>query len=311
MLVFLLIWIIRRSKWAFLSILSLLLSWQQISVLIGRNFSSSFTSDKAPGTIRVLSWNVSRWDERNKQLRGGVSYRPLMMDFIQSQNADILCLQEFFECTDPKLFDSNIPALEKMGYRYHYFFPSSSIFNGKLQYGLAIFSRLPVIDSAKYDIDKSTHSEGICYADIKLKDSIIRVFNTHLQSIGLSQQDYKNLGKAEDSRSILGKIKKSYLIRATQVKLARTIIDSSSHKTILCGDIDDVPNSWAYFHIRQGFYDAFLESGLGLGRSFRFVSPTLRIDYIFSGKKMKVMQYTNPHLNYSDHYPVIADLKVN
>ena len=37
--------------------------------------------------------------------------------------------------------------------------------------------------------------------------------------------------------------------------------------------------------------DAFLKKGFGIGRTFSALSPTLRIDYIFTDKHFKIKQF--------------------
>ncbi|HJY22159.1 MAG TPA: hypothetical protein VJ279_04700, partial [Hanamia sp.] len=72
---------------------------------------------------------------------------------------------------------------------------------------------------------------------------------------------------------------------------------------------NDVPNSSTYFKIKDNYQDAFLKKGSFLGRTFRFISPTLRIDYILADKRFKVNQFQTIHVPYSDHYPVETDLQ--
>ncbi|MGB3008459.1 MAG: endonuclease/exonuclease/phosphatase family protein [Chitinophagaceae bacterium] len=311
LLVFLFLWAIKRSKWVFLCLAALLISIQQLSVTFAFHLKKEFVIDKPESTLRVLSWNVSRWDERNKEKRGGVSFRRLMMDFIQIQGADVLCLQEFFECHDPHYYEANIPAIEKMGYPYHYFFPSSALFDGKFQYGMAIFSKYPIIDSAEFPIEISTHSEGLSYVDIKTSSQTLRIFSIHLESVGFNSKDYENLGEIQGSRGILGKIRRSYQLRSRQAEMASEIIKASPYPVIVCGDLDDIPNSYVYFKIKGRLQDAFIKKGSGLGKTFRFISPTLRIDYILAHRKFTIKQYTRIEVPYSDHYPIVADLHYN
>ena len=56
--------------------------------------------------------------------------------------------------------------------------------------------------------------------------------------------------------------------------------------------------------------DAFLEKGFGVGRTYSFLSPTLRIDYILATKNFKVEQFNRFVRDYSDHYMLVADLKL-
>ncbi|RYG27765.1 MAG: hypothetical protein EOO01_40870, partial [Chitinophagaceae bacterium] len=65
------VWLIKRSKWVFLPVIALLLSWKQIGAAFGFHFfEPAFREQKDPKSIRVLSWNVFRWDEQNKKARG-------------------------------------------------------------------------------------------------------------------------------------------------------------------------------------------------------------------------------------------------
>lgn len=315
-LVFLLLiyWFIRRRwKWVLAPAIALLLSWQQLSVCFAFRFGNddkNMMNIKPDGSIRVLSWNVARWDEANREARGGQSYRNLMMDWVQTMDADIICLQEFFECYDPNISVQNIPVIKKMGYPYHYFFPSSKIFEGNFQFGLCIFSKYPIIDSAQYLNGAGEHSEGFSYADIQVNDQTVRVFTTHLESFGFSRKDYEGLGTIASSGNILRKIKHSYDLRNQQASTLRAYIDASPYPAIVCGDVDDVPNSFAYFKVRGRLKDAFLEKGSGMGGTYQFFSPTLRIDHLFADPKFKVRQFSRQKLIYSDHYPILADFEL-
>ena len=77
---------------------------------------------------------------------------------------------------------------------------------------------------------------------------------------------------------------------------------------IVCGDFNDVPNSYAYNTIGAGMKNAFAEKGTGIGRTFFGISPTLRIDNIFSDSRFNVEQYIRVKKKISDHFPIIADL---
>ncbi len=314
-LVFLLLiyWLIKR-KWkrALVPAIALLLSWQQLSVCFAFRFGNddkNMVSIKPDGSIRVLSWNVARWDEANREARGGQSYRNLMMDWVQMMDADIVCLQEFFECYDPNISVQNIPVIKKMGYPYHYFFPSSKIFEGNFQFGLCIFSKYPILDSGQHLNGAGEHSEGFSYTDIRVNNRVVRVFTTHLESVGFSKKDYEGLGAIESSGNLFRKIKRSYHLRNQQANTLRAYIDTSPYPVIVCGDIDDVPNSFAYYKVRGPLKDAFLERGSGTGGTYQFFSPTLRIDHLFTDPGIRVRQFSRQKLIYSDHYPLLADLE--
>ncbi|MEZ5028200.1 MAG: endonuclease/exonuclease/phosphatase family protein [Ferruginibacter sp.] len=85
-------------------------------------------------------------------------------------------------------------------------------------------------------------------------------------------------------------------------------IKQSPYPVIVCGDMNDVPNSYTYFTVKDDLQDAFLKKSGGLGRTFRYISPTLRIDYILADKKFEVENFSKIKVPYSDHYPILADI---
>ena len=92
--------------------------------------------------------------------------------------------------------------------------------------------------------------------------------------------------------------------------MVRYYLDKSEVPAIICGDFNDVPNSYTYFRIKGTRQDAFVETGRGLGRTFFAISPTLRIDYIFADEEIDVLQYKREIVPYSDHYPLVADFRI-
>jgi endonuclease/exonuclease/phosphatase family metal-dependent hydrolase len=308
------IWFVRNIKVGIGLLLLLSLGWKQIFVMLAMNFGSDeFNAVKTKdSTLRVLSWNVSRLDEHNKEAKGGVSSRSLILDAIHVQDADVLVLQEFFEPGPGQKFDRNIEAFRSMGYAHHYFYPTSVIWEGAVRFGMIIFSRYPIIDSAHFTFGQTPHSEGLMYVDIKTPSKVVRVFSTHMESSRGSKYgyfgEYGSANVVEQGKTVVRGLKRGYLFRNAQADLVREQVSASPHPVILCGDLGDVPNSSAYFTTRGELNDVFLEKGAGFGATFRFISPTLRLDYIFSDPDLKIDQYSRPDFPYSDHYPLVVDL---
>ena len=97
---FFIFWIIVRSKWAVLPLLTLIIGWPQVNALFAFHPLSSYSTEKAPGTLRVLQYNVSRFDESAKygKPKGVVrtTHRIDFFKFIQAQEVDVFCVEEFF-----------------------------------------------------------------------------------------------------------------------------------------------------------------------------------------------------------------------
>jgi endonuclease/exonuclease/phosphatase family metal-dependent hydrolase len=300
-----------RSKWSLIGVAVLLLSWQQISALFGFHIGKEFQQDKTETVLRVLSWNVSSWTEEfgSADKAEAAGLRNLMMDAIQMQNADVLCFQEFLESYAPEIFPANIPVLQKMGYNYFYFTPAIKMMNGGLQGGLCVFSKYPIVDTSFHKTENG-NSEGFSIVDIQFKEKMVRIYDTHLESPRLQRQEYNALTEVHESRGIAGKIKRAYSLRSVQAETLRKSIDSSKYPVIVCGDFNDVPNSYSYFTIKGNLQDAFLKKGFGLGRTFQFISPTLRIDYMMADKQFKIEQFSKLDYKYSDHYPQVMDVSI-
>lgn len=299
-----------KSKWAFLPLIALFLSWQQITSLFAFHFSKEFNIEKDQNRVRILSWNVSSWTENHYSTdnAGRMGLRNLMMDAVKEQNADILCFQEFFESYAPLLYPENIPVLKSMGFQYFYFSPALKMMNGGLAEGLCIFSKYPISDTVFYKANNSSNAEGFSLADVHINNQTVRIINTHLESPRLARHEYNAVNEVTESRSVFGKIKRAYAERSRQAETIRSIIDTSKYPVIVCGDFNDVPNSYTYFKIKGNLQDAFLKRGFGIGRTFQYISPTLRIDYLFADPKLKIEQFSKLDYKYSDHYPQVVDL---
>lgn len=318
---FLVFWLIFRSKWAMLPALVLLIGLSNIRVFLGLHFATSFKPQKTENSIRVLTWNVHWFDEHNRKLKEHKDYRKKMLQFIREQNADILCFQEFLEM-GKSFNNSNTNAIVQLNYPYYYrVIDYGAASRGRFQAGVAIFSRFPIVDTQRItypDPDKVRAAESLIGVDILANGKKIRVYTTHLQSVLFQKNDYRNIEiikSADDSmvsasRTILKKLRNGYAARGFQAELVREKLDSCPYPEIICGDFNDVPNSYTYFKIKGNRQDVFVRKGSGIGRSFTAVSPTLRIDYILADKKFDVLQYNRFLVPYSDHYPVVADLKL-
>ncbi|KAA9040473.1 hypothetical protein FW778_00010 [Ginsengibacter hankyongi] len=317
LVLFIIIWIFLKSKWWWISSLVLLLGFQQIIAAFAFHIPREFSYVKAPNALRVLQWNVSGWGTQNSESHNDKTYKAIMMQIVQEQNADVLCFEEFTDNLDKNNFEpNNISTIENAGYPYHYFV-ATEYYKKDHATGIAIFSKYPIIDSASFSFNEGSTSEHLLFTDIKVSDKTFRVFTTHLQSVHFEGKDYRSLNNLKhahesglrDSRTIVSKLKKGYVSRYKQAELVSKKIRESPYTAFICGDFNDVPNSSTYFKIKGNFQDAFLQKGSFIGRTFRFISPTLRIDYILADKRFKVTQYQRIKVPYSDHYPVEADLQ--
>jgi endonuclease/exonuclease/phosphatase family metal-dependent hydrolase len=315
---FIFFWWFFKSKWAFLSIAALIIGWPQVNAVFAFHPFSSFSLKKDSNTLRVMQWNVARFDQMNRKRPGG-NFRPKMLAYIKEQQADVVCIQEFIESGNPREMEENIPFFTKdLEFPYHYYARDHRRWDGLYELGIIIFSKYPIIDTSHIRYagpDSLKAAESLIHADINVNGQIVRVFNTHLQSLLMSGDDYfvlKRLAKAEDkavekSMSVAKKFRQAYMFRSKQAELLRRELDESPYPEILCSDFNDVPNSFTYFKVKGDRQDAFLKKGFGIGRTFSSLSPTLRIDFIMADKQLEVSQCKKTKKPWSDHYPLVAD----
>lgn len=315
-LIFLFGWLmILRPKHALISLVVLILGYKSIFAFFAFNTPKAFIESKAPGSLRILTWNVARFIELKRNTNAGSMTRLKMLELIRRQNADVLCLQEFHTSTNPDYYD-NIAAVQALGYPYYHF--SFDADGDRHFYSSIIFSRFPILDSGRVRFPRPSLPEVLLHADLLVNTDTIRVFTTHLQSLQFTRHDYERIEKiksAEDSilansKGILSKLKKGITYRALQADITREVMNNSPYPYLLCADLNDVPNSYTYFTVKGNMQDAFLKKGTGVGRSFTSLSPTLRIDYILADDHFSVNQFKRVTRRLSDHFMLVADLSL-
>jgi endonuclease/exonuclease/phosphatase family metal-dependent hydrolase len=314
---FVFFWLFVKPSYVWLSLIPLVAGFKSSGVFFAVHPPHEFNYEKDTSVLRIATWNVARFIEIKKNNNKGSQTRLKMLDLLRQQNADVLCLQEFHTSTREDFYD-NIGYIQKqLNYPYYYF--SYDTDGDRLYYSSIIFSRLPIVDSGLVVYPRPSLPEVLLHADILFNHDTIRVFTTHLQSVQFKKGDYEKLDEIKNyqdslfsnSRTIFSKLKRAITYRAIQAKIAKQALEKSPYPPVFCGDFNDVPNSYTYSKIRSGMQDAFLEKGFGIGRTFTSISPTLRIDYILVSKKFSIGQFNRLVKNYSDHYMLVADLRLN
>jgi endonuclease/exonuclease/phosphatase family metal-dependent hydrolase len=161
--------------------------------------------------------------------------------------------------------------------------------------------------------------ESLIHADLLVNGDTVRIYTTHLQSVQFKKKDFETIesikntdeGMVENSRNIFSKLKRGVVYRCDQADVVKQATIKSPYPYILTGDFNDVPNSYTYFTIKGSeLQDAFLMTGLGVGKTFSYIAPTLRIDYFLTTKDFQIRQFNRVIKNYSDHYMLVADVEL-
>ncbi len=316
---FFIFWIFACPRYMFISVVCVMIGWQNVHAFFGFSLAGQDFSKKDSSSIRVMTWNVRRWDEFSTKKIGASGHRLPMLELVEKQNADILCFQEFYEPDDSST--SNIRFIQnQLGYPYHFFSRDYHNHSGKYETGVVLFSRFPIVGriQSHFTSDSILQTESLIAADIQVRNQTIRVFTTHLQSVLFKSRDFRSVeiirnaddSMLEASRSLAKKLKSALGLRGYQADTVRKQLDASPYPMVICGDFNDVPNSYTYFHIRGKLQDAFIAKCFGVGRSYINISPTLRIDYILPSQQFTVAQTMRLISPYSDHHALITDLQL-
>lgn len=309
-------WLMVKPRYALISACALLLGFRSITVFFAFHTSQDFNQQKKPGTVRIATWNVARFIEMRRNFNQGSRTRLRMMEQIQAQNADVICMQEFFHSLASDWYPNLTYISKNFNYPYYYF--SHDVDGDKHFTGSVIFSRYPIIDSGLIRFPRPTLPEALMHADIKVGDDTMRVYTTHLQSVQFKQSDYQTIqhikdgddGLVSNSKTIFSKLRTGITNRKIQADIIGQVLGDSPFPVLFCGDLNDVPNSYTYRQVRGDMQDAFLKKGFGIGRTFTSLSPTLRIDYIFTGEEFRIDQFKRINKHYSDHYMLVADVEL-
>lgn len=307
--VFLLLWAIKRKSKSFMiPLLALIPAF----FFVGRYVQYETEDERLAraeykeDALKVISYNVGRFDLHDAE---GVTSAQTCADsifaFLVSQDADIICLQEF-KIKNVAQVKSYLSRKMKGYNAEYYLFPASGG-----AFGNVTLSRLPVKGKGRIKFDESANLA--IYTDYEHEGQQFRVYNCHFESYNISPSGLVRAVADRDSTYLEEtgtKMKRSITRRPKQVDKVFSDIEKCPVDAFVCGDFNDNPMSYTYYRMTRGRKDAFVESGHGFGATYALLWPLLRIDYIlFPDKYMSVSQRI-PRIPFSDHYPVIAEISL-
>jgi len=250
--------------------------------------SSEGNPDDYNNTLKVLTYNVRLFNAYENKPTEDVlaSFSKLL----ETEIPDVICIQEYYKKSN--LNFSSYP------YQYLHFR------NEKVNLGHAILSKYPLINTGAFDFKNSNNNA--LYADIIKGDDTLRIYNMHLQSLGIKPSvTYLQDG---DKDRIRKKMTETFKQQQSQVEEIMAHKESVKHPVIVSGDLNNTPFSYSYNKLQKGMKDAFLERGSGLGTTFKFDGYPMRIDYIMTSTNLDVVTFKTIDESFSDHFPLSATI---
>lgn len=267
--------------------------------------------------IKVLSYNVMSfaYKDHTKESPNKI------IQYIADSEADIVCLQEYMVSNRKNLMSSEDIAEALPMYPYIAEIIFSSPENKRYKYGLAVLSKFPITKSQRLSFPSVYNGSSV--HEINIRGKKVTVVNNHLESFKLTAEDrskysdmitHVSLESFDGLRgSIQQKLGQAFRTRAKQAEtIASEIRKINGYYTIVCGDFNDTPQSYALRTIQGPFTDAYAQSGFGMGISYNQNFFLFRIDHILHSASMDAYNCrVDTRVNLSDHYPIYCFLKLN
>lgn len=279
-------WLLNVKRQLILSLLVLVIGYNHVFSLY--KFSSSKNVDDSEN-ISVMNYNVRLFNVfdwiKDTNVKQDIS------NFIAEKQPDILCMQEYRPDTEVNL----------EGY-----FKYEELSGKQVKNGQAILTKFPIINSGSIEFPDT--SNNAIFADIVKGADTIRIYNVHLQSLGIDPAMEKL--KEENSENLLKRISSTFKMQQFQTELFLKHKKQCPYKMIICGDFNNTAYSYVYKEIKGNLKDAFKQAGNGFGRTFDFKFFPVRIDFVLVDEGFKVNSFKTYDVKLSDHYPVMAKVKL-
>ncbi len=241
-----------------------------------------------------------------------------IIKLIEREDPDILCIQEFGHYSNICTKRHNKTNVLK---KFNSLFPYSHRWyknqNSRSENGLATFSKYRIIKKEKV-MYHSKNNVSIL-SDIVIHTDTLRIINNHLESNKLSskQRDVAiemiNDGITRDAiiastKNLSQTLGKAGNIRTKQAQKIREYLDKSPHPAIVCGDFNDVPQSYVFNKIKGSNLQSAFEAAGPFGYYYTYHENLMLfpIDHILIDKQYKIKKAEVIKEKISDHYPIVV-----
>ena len=299
-------WLWKPSWWAALTVLALVAGLG----IVDDTIAISAENEPDERCLQVLSYNVSHFGKpkgynqvKDSSRLNNIQRTKEFVDWVVSNPAPIKCFQEFYTFPNNPLFNVD-DKLRQEGWN-GVFISADTLRVNKSRFGVAIYSKFPVLDQGLIYIGPNRFNRGI-WADVDVNGKTLRVINVHFQSAQLQRVRQKSQGGLDAFKKMFWVYRASLEERNKQLQLVVEFIKKSPYPVLLCGDFNSTPYSHIYQLLDDELDNAFEEKGSGLG--FTFNHPKLfflRIDHQFASDDFSVCAFkTRQDIPYSAHFPL-------
>lgn len=305
------IWLILR-QWASIIILvvAMIASAGPILTLSPINFDSGLNEDDSDRAFTLLTFNAMHFFDYPTDTFL-IVHPNRTAQFILDVDADVVCIQEFMNKYQLRQEEAARKCLDDLRRQYPY------ISGDQGDQDLVMLSKYP-ITRVPLKHSKEHPSSFTQPFDLEINGHKLRIYNCHLQSIGLTktkielENNIPQLKGIDNSTlnndTIVSRLSLAFHQRADQARWIRHELDSLQiDNVIVCGDFNDTPGSFSYRTIiGDDMNDAYRRCAFGPTVTYHGNRYYFRIDHVLYRGAMQAVDISRPDIDSSDHYPLLT-----
>ncbi len=303
-------WLILR-KWIYsiCGIISLLICLPQLTISFPLNINDAIKNDKN-SQIKIMSYNIYYGYDVEKP---DIDYSRSISEILAS-DADIVCLQELTKLKAYKRSKITKSQFDSLRIAYPHIIETKGI-------DVMCLSKHP-IEYIKPKTKRNPFTKRFDAYKVRIGNDSLTIINVHLTSFKLKNEQLdmvenlidKNIEayKKDVTDSVLFKLKNAFKRRSISSEILRNYLDSIQGDIIVCGDFNDVDNSWSYHKVKgNDFKDAHSEVGCGPLITYNFNHMWFGIDHILYKGSLRPIKFERGNLLSSDHYSISCTFEIN
>lgn len=308
MVVLLVIDLLWWRKTALVALIALAASFPMVWNVCPLNIGGGIPKGTPPERIfTLLTYNIFNFNDRTGRYDGDVNPG---VSYILRTDADIVCLQELKVLQQDSELHIGKAQLDSLHERYPYILLSGQ--------ALAILSKYPLTNlRIKPSLGLQGNFCDIGAYTVEIDGRRIAIFNLHLQSYGLTNDDkstyreitnLRHVDETEVREGLIAKLKKAAYERALQAHmLCRFVEYYGGENVIVCGDFNDGPGCYTLRQLGEiGMHEVWPAAGFGPTWTYNDNRLYFRIDHVLWRGAMQPAGISRGRSRISDHYPLLT-----
>ena len=287
----------KRNWKVIIPVVALGVGWQHVR----STFQWNKVEEEEPTDLKLINYNVrvfNVYDHDKDFYDPAIPSR--MLSWLSNQDAGVLCLQEYYNDPESAVYNTQV-QLRENGFKHDYVLANKHNGVGQ-QFGLAIFSKFPIVKRGAISFPHEDHNTAI-FADIVVNSDTVRFYNVHLYSMKIRMYGIKE--DLNVLKSTFYRLKEGFQSHAIEVEILKDHILKSPHSVILAGDLNELPYGYTYLTLKDILVNSFEEKGRGFGFTYGHRPSFIRIDNQFSSASIGIKSHkVHNEVTFSDHFPI-------